>query len=203
LNPYDEFWDRRLGIRTFGFHPGFAGSNDDERRIAYIPTPYFDIFRVLKAAGLTNKDVFVDLGSGLGRAVFAASWIGAHQAIGVEIETTLIRKAIGNVRRSRVRPGSVEFCCTPAENYRNRNATCVFMFHPFGEKTLRLVLKNLELDWSMQKEKDLRIIYLNPVYENLLDEFHWLKCIERIPASKFWPPSSMRHYEAMIWRARS
>ena len=43
------------------------------------------IFRALKLIDLTNDDVFVDMGSGMGRTTFAASFIGAKRAIGVEI----------------------------------------------------------------------------------------------------------------------
>ena len=40
LHPYDEFWDRRLGVRTFGYHPATGGAGDDDWRVHYQPTPY-------------------------------------------------------------------------------------------------------------------------------------------------------------------
>ena len=71
--PADELWDRRLGVRTFGYHPATGGPGDREWYVHYIPSPYRDIFEVLRTAKLSPDDVFTDLGCGLGRVVFAAS----------------------------------------------------------------------------------------------------------------------------------
>ena len=71
LNPHDEFWDRRLGVRTFGFHPGTGNAGDPDWQVHYAPTPYSEIFRLLNLVDLSNEDVFVDLGSGMGRTTFA------------------------------------------------------------------------------------------------------------------------------------
>src|ERR1019366_10180781 len=133
LNPHDEFWDRRLGVRTFGYHPAMGDPGDNDWRVHYTPTPYSDIFRLLRMVGLRSDDVFVDLGSGMGRTVFAASWLGARRAVGIEVVPELCDKAKQNHKQSRLASRDIEFICTNAQGYRNPDITVLFMFHPFGE----------------------------------------------------------------------
>src|SRR4029079_11898688 len=96
LNPYDAYWDWRLGVHTFGHHPASGSEGESNWRLHYTPTPYSDIFQLLEMASLTEGDVFVDLGSGLGRAVFAASLMGARRSIGIEVVPDLCAKAAEN-----------------------------------------------------------------------------------------------------------
>src|SRR5947209_14416336 len=65
LNPYDAFWDWKLGVHTFGYHPASGKQGDSDWQLHYTPTPYADIFRLLRMVELGPDDVFVDLGGGL------------------------------------------------------------------------------------------------------------------------------------------
>src|SRR5690349_11676587 len=102
FNLGDAVWDRRLAVRTFGFHPAAGMEGDQDCRFHYEPTPYSDIFRLLKRVRLRKDDVFTDIGSGMGRAVFAASWMGARRSVGIEVVSDLCAKAIQNHRNSRL-----------------------------------------------------------------------------------------------------
>jgi SAM-dependent methyltransferase len=200
LNPRDEFWDRRLGVRTFGFHPAMGGPGDDDWRVHYTPTPYSDIFRLLRMVDLRSDDVFVDLGAGLGRAVFAASWLGARRAVGVEVVQDLCDKATQNHQQSRLASRDIKFICTNAQNYQNADTTVLFMFHPFGEATLRHVLRNIESVRMEGSHRTLRIIYVNPIYDAVLQQMRWLKCIGRVPAVQSWL-STTNHYDSTLWQS--
>jgi 16S rRNA G966 N2-methylase RsmD len=200
LNPFDEIWDRRLGVQTFGFHPGTGESNDADLQVHYTPTPYRDIFRLLKAVDLRNDDVFTDLGAGLGRAVFAASSMGARRAVGIEIVQELCDKAVKNLRRSRLADCNIEFACTNALDYQNSDTTVLFMFHPFGEATLRQVLRNLEVERMQKPHGTLRIIYRNPVYDAVLQQTKWLQCIGRVTDAATWPSGATR-YLTTLWQS--
>ena len=109
-----------------------------------MPTPYSDIFHLFRMVNLNEDDVFVDLGGGLGRAVFAASWIGARRAVGIEVVPDLCRKAIENLKCSRLIGRDIEFICNDALNYRHCGTSVLFMFHPFGEATMRRVLDDMK-----------------------------------------------------------
>jgi predicted RNA methylase len=62
---------------------GDPGDNDS--RVHYTPTPYGNLFRLLRMVNLRSDDVFVDLGAGMGRAVFAASWLDARRVVSIEV----------------------------------------------------------------------------------------------------------------------
>lgn len=98
LNPHEEYSDRKLGVRTFGYYPG-RDLNDPARSNYYMPTSYSDLLKFFKIADLRNDDVFVDLGSGMGRPVFLASHLGARRSIGLELVPSLHETAETNRRR--------------------------------------------------------------------------------------------------------
>jgi len=200
LNPWDELWDRRLGIRTFGFGQDKGDPSGDDYQVHYEPTPYYHIFRLLRMIDLREDDVFVDLGSGMGRPVFAASWLGAASAIGVEASRDLHDISVENKQNSRLADRDIRFHCQLAQNYRNPDMTVLFMAHPFGERTLSRVIKNAEKDRSGSRRRPLRILYINPLYEFVLERTKWLKHVGRPRVVKSWP-STAGHYEASIWKA--
>jgi predicted RNA methylase len=150
---------------------------------------------------LNEKDVFVDLGSGLGRPVFAASWRGAKRAIGVEVVPDLCAAAAENLACSRLAGKNIQFVCANATECELADTTVLFMFHPFGEHTLRTVLQNLEIARKRATSSPLRIIYGNPIYDFAMKESGWLECIARVP-----PPSlklsTASRYVTSLWRSR-
>ena len=201
LNPHDEFWDRRLGVQTFGYYPATGKPGDPDWKVHYTPTPYSDIFRLLRSVHLNRNDVFVDLGAGMGRAVFAASWLGAARSIGVEVVQYLCDRAKRNYRQSRLTYRNIEFISINAQDYRNPDMTVCFLFHPFGEATLIDVLRNMEFGRLRGQSPKLRIIYVNPVYDSVLVRTNWLECVGRIPAAKRWASTGAR-YETSLWQSR-
>lgn len=199
LNPHDEFWDRRIGIHTFGFNPGSGKQGDSDWRVHYTPTPYSDIFRLLQMVGLNKDDVFTDLGAGMGRAVFCASWMGAKRAVGIEIVQDLCETATQNHLQSRLAGRNIEFICKNAMDYQCSDTTVLFMFHPFGEATLRKVLHNIEAERMAGPRANLRIIYLNPVFDAVLQQTKWLKCVGHIEIATTKWPSTYKHNAATLW----
>src|SRR5262249_948066 len=157
-----------LGVHTFGYHPARGRQGDRDWQLHYTPTPYADIFRLLRMVKLGPDDVFVDLGGGLGRAVFAASWLGAKRAIGVEIVEDLCAGAQQNLQGSQLTDRDIQFVCMNALNYQHRDTTVLFMFHPFGEQTMRQVLRDME-NARADRTQRLRIIYMNPVFDDALE----------------------------------
>jgi precorrin-6B methylase 2 len=187
-------------VRTFGYHPANGKPGDDDWRVHYDPTPYSDIFRLLRLVELRNHDVFADLGAGMGRAVFAASWMGARRAVGIEIVQNLCNKATQNYRQSRLANRDIEFICASASNYWDHDTTILFMFHPFGEATLRQVLRNIEASRRKGTRHVLRVVYLNPVFDLVLQQTGWLRRMAHVPATARWP-STAKHYAATLWEA--
>ena len=200
LNPYDAFWDWKLGVHTFGYHPARGKQGDSDWQVHYTPTPYADIFRLLRMVELGPDDVFVDLGGGLGRAVFAASWLGAKRAIGVEIVEDLCDRAQQNVRGRRLADRDIQFICTNALNYQHRDTTVLFMFHPFGEQTMRQVLRDMGNAKADRTAQPLRIIYMNPVFDDALEQSGWLQRIARVPRRPRFL-STANSYVVSLWQS--
>jgi precorrin-6B methylase 2 len=196
LNPHDEFWDRRLGVHTFGFRPGTGSGDTPNWQVHYTPAPYSSIFESLQRAGLGKDDVFTDLGSGMGRAVFAASWMGAKQANGIEILPDLAETAEQNRRKSKLSNRSINFTCANARDADLGSTTVLFMFHSFGADTLAIVLQSFE----RQRGANARIVYMNPVFNEAVKEQGWLKRCELIkPAKRLI--STTTNWDVAIWYA--
>jgi hypothetical protein len=198
LNPHDEFWDRRLGVHTFGFRPASGSQDAPDWRLHYVPSSYSDIFFLLKYVGLTGEDVFTDLGSGMGRVVFAASWAGAKRSVGADILPDLCEIAEANRRKSRLANRDISFLCENAKDVDLTGSTVIFIYHSFGGDTLRTVLQNAKRVRDLSRP--LRIIYMNPVFNEVLKETPWLnqRALVRAPKRLLTTTSS---YDAAIWEA--
>lgn len=194
FHPHDELWDCLLGVRTFGFRDAVGNSSDADWRGHYVPTSYRHLFQMLKHVKLDTNDVFVDLGSGLGRAVFAASYMGAKQAVGVEIDADLCRNALETLGHSRLSRRNVSFVCTGAESYAFDDCTVLFIFNSFGVGTMRAVIENVEASLR-RRPRDIRIIYFNPSFAAPLEESKLLMKYD------FWPGIMGKRYAASFWRS--
>jgi SAM-dependent methyltransferase len=198
FSPHDAFWDMHLGVQTFGYHPETGRPGDDDWRVHYAPTPYRNIFRLLRAVDLNIDDCFLDLGCGMGRAVFVASVLGARKSIGVEVENSLLDQAKNNYLKSNLATRDIEFVHVNAQDFTNYECSVLFMYHPFGEKTLRDVLRNISAARSKSHRPPLRIIYVNPVYDAILSQADWLKPIGRLPGVKYGLSKAV-NFDATLW----
>lgn len=200
-NPVDEYWDRKLGVRTFGWYAGTGVPGTTNSYMPFVPSAYRDIFQYLRAANIGPDDVFVDLGSGLGRTVFAASWAGAKRAVGVELVQDLTNGAEANRKRSKLRNRDIEFVCANALEFNEPGMTILYMFHPFGESVLQQVLINLKAHRDTDPHvKPLRIIYANPVYNDALQRTGWLRKTADLPVTplRF---SSIGRFATSLWES--
>jgi SAM-dependent methyltransferase len=200
-NPVDEYWDRKLGVHTFGWHAGTGVPGTTNSYMPFVPSAYRDTFKYLRESGIGPDDVFVDLGSGLGRTVFAASWMGAKRAVGVELVEALTDGAEANRQRSSLRNRDIEFVCANALEFNEPGMTILYMFHPFGETVLEQVMVNLKAHRDADPHaKPLRIIYANPVYDDALQRTGWLRKTAHLPVEKLMFSSTGR-YPTSFWES--
>jgi hypothetical protein len=114
--------------------------------------------------------VFVDLGSGKGRALLIASEHPFKQVIGIEFSEELHITATANICKypkadcQRVTSLNVDAAGYgfPAENL------VIYLYHPFGERVFRQVIANLERSLEEHNRKAW-IIYFNPKLASILD----------------------------------
>lgn len=163
-------FDRRHGVRTAGVistaELGFTGT----ARSRYRPAGLTSLPRILRRREVGPNDVFLDLGSGMGRVVLqAALRYRFRRIVGVELSTRLHDIARCNVDRVRARLGP-EIVLVNADvlDYDvPDDVTVVFLYNPFGGHIFRTVVQRL-LASVDRSPRSLRIIYGNPVEEAVL-----------------------------------
>ena len=132
----DAWLDEFLGVDD----PLPADGTLARGNVPYMPCGVTTLLSVIEHARIDDRDVFVDIGSGWGRATaFVHSMTGAR-TIGVEIQPHLASRARRlNTPSSRVIEGDA------AEIVRTlREGTVFFLYCPFSGERLHRVLADLE-----------------------------------------------------------
>lgn len=137
----------------------------------YEPTPVGDLDALLELVPLARENAtFVDVGSGMGRAVLLAAGHPFRQVVGVEISPALHAIARDNLKafdRTSLR-------CRDVRLVRGDAATFVFpsgdlvvyLFNPFDETILARVLERLVTSAGM---RDITLVYHTPVARGAID----------------------------------
>ena len=113
--------------------------------VPYLPCPVDAILRMVEQARVHATDVFVDLGSGVGRAAALVHLLTGASTIGIEIQPGLVRASRALATRLRgLRFSPVEGDATRLAGYITIGSI-FFLYCPFGGERLEGVLDDLEL----------------------------------------------------------
>ncbi len=164
----DAVWERRFHIATGGRIDPRQG---DATR--YESVPYYTMFRMLDRLHIGPRDVVVDVGSGMGRAVCAAASYPIREAVGVELEPDLHAVAELNVARARHMRAPRRLHCGSAAEFDFRDITVILFFNPFGPATMQAVLGRIHTSLLAQP-RTIRIGYLNATCAHVLHEHSWI-----------------------------
>ncbi len=85
----DELLSGVLQLRE----PSKASAHLEREMVFYQPTPVRHILRLIELTALSEGDVLVDLGSGLGHVPLLASILTGAQSIGIEVEAAYVASA--------------------------------------------------------------------------------------------------------------
>jgi SAM-dependent methyltransferase len=183
-------YDRKMGLETsrlvnfadLGIEPAkIDGIGRNASGFAYVPSPASVPPTILKDLSLRyNEFSFVDLGSGMGRVVFAAAKFPFRKVVGVEFSDNLHQIAERNLAKvsGTLRAAAVELICQDVQEYTFPAGNCVvYLFNPFRETVMQTVLKNLERRFA-KSPAELYVIYYNPVLGTMLDVAPFLKRIK-------------------------
>ncbi|MDA0668233.1 MAG: class I SAM-dependent methyltransferase [Planctomycetota bacterium] len=133
---------------------------------------------------LQAVDVFLDLGCGKGRVTCMASRSNASRVVGLEQDDALLEIARKNLNRISDVRAQVDFHHGLAQDFDFDTTTVVFLFNPFGADTLRDVLHLLEQSLKRNPRR-LRIVYVNPVHEQVLSNADWLSNTHSWPSAAY------------------
>jgi predicted RNA methylase len=183
-------FDLEFGVRTSGLIAGrhlSSGHRHDRHNTAYYgvaPSVFREIlvrWRRSKPSAAMDDFTFVDLGSGMGRAVLLAAEYPFREVVGVELNPTLDRIARKNVaiwRAAEKVRAPIRMVCGDAAEFRPPPGPCVvFLFNPFGAAVLRRLLAGIAkyLSASAASAGELDILYVNNEHELVLERQAGLK----------------------------
>lgn len=171
----DALFDFRHGVRTGGWielkHLNVVGENK-ERGIDYQPVKSSHFLAAMRSFAIPTDGVFVDFGSGKGRALLLASLYGFRRVVGVEFAEELSLHAERNLARFRARarsPFEAQVLTLDATSYPVTSEDRVFfLYNPFQESVLAQVLANIRLS-VLAQPRPVHLVYANPVYRHVLD----------------------------------
>lgn len=162
-------WEMGFGIKSRGCTYGAA---TDE--IHYYSTiPYQSVMGILRNAPVRPDDVFFDIGCGKGRILCCAQLFSPKKVVGIEIDKGLSDTARSNLERMRGRKSPFAIINASATACDYNSGTVFYLFNPFGHSTLEQTLSLIENTLESNPRK-IRIIYVNPVFDRVLEASGWL-----------------------------
>lgn len=134
----DRVCEELLGIAAIP--PGTEISTPD--RIGYSPCSVAEVVRMVFEVPLRQEDVFVDVGSGLGKACLLVHLLSRAQAVGVEVQEDLVRRARESARVLGL--SGVSFVAEDAATADFGEGNVFFLYVPFTGELLEKVLQRIE-----------------------------------------------------------
>jgi predicted RNA methylase len=178
----DWYFDLHLGIKTRKIVEIMAVKDSYH----YSTIPYIACFYILERLELKPTDCFFDIGSGKGRLVCCAALQQIEAVNGVEMDEALCHISRENAKALRgIRtPITIHNVC--AEDFDYLHGTVYYLFNPFGAATLKAVLGRIQ-NSIRENPRNIRIVYVNPKFEEILAESGWLEL-----SSRFGPDQSVQ-----------
>ncbi|MGH7434474.1 MAG: hypothetical protein ACRENE_02285, partial [Polyangiaceae bacterium] len=122
--------------------------------VPYLPCSVDTLLRTIDLARIGPSDVFVDVGSGVGRAASLVNLLTGAEAIGIEVQPTLYARARAVAARLRLyRVFYVEGDAATLIDTLS-TGTVFFLYCPFGGERLTAVLSGLE---ALARARPLRL----------------------------------------------
>lgn len=153
-------FDLMLGVSTRGFVVSEAGADN----CYYSGCEWLSVRRALKDLHPGRSDVFIDLGSGKGKALLVAGLLPYKRVVGVEMDKELCRSARDNIDRARPRLRADNVECIHANALEwpiPEDASVIFMFNPFIGQTFYGVMERVFASYD-RNPRILHIVYEHP-----------------------------------------
>ncbi len=159
----------------------------------YHPAPARVIAHAVSDLPIRYEDyVFVDFGSGKGRALLVAASFAFQRIIGVEASPALNDVALQNIARYRADHQScraIEARCMDCLDFELPDENIVlYMYHPFAASVLREVLTRVAQRFS-RSSKEIYIVYLSPFHDRVFRElggFEQVSCCQVMKFDHSW-----------------
>jgi hypothetical protein len=137
--------------------------------VLYQPTPARHIFHLIGLTALTETDVLVDVGSGLGHVPLLAAILTSARSIGIELEATYVERARQCAQRLNL--NRVTFIQEDARAADLSTGTVFYLYTPFTGSILSSVLSRLRREAAA---RPIRICTYGPCTPAVAEE-SWLE----------------------------
>jgi hypothetical protein len=164
-----EGFDREHGVDTEGTIVPEQLDATSENRVfaapyqAVLPETFFHVMKLLPID--FARSLFIDFGSGKGRALLLASELPFKKIVGIEFSSHLQQVAEANLRQYRSTTQqcrSFELVCSDAVAYGIPPEPAVFFFfNPFGEEVMAKVAAGIRRSLQ-QAPRTVFVVYFNP-----------------------------------------
>jgi SAM-dependent methyltransferase len=167
--------ERELGIRTFGAHAPDELSIEADSKLGghlYQPSSSVIFEKAMNALPFNfSEKVFLDIGSGKGRALILAAEAGYRKVIGVEYASELNDIAHTNIVRVRDRFPNTEFVLSEGDALAYdipEEVDVIYLFNPFDEEATRGLLRSVKP--VFEREKRIDLVYVHPIHCQVLQQ---------------------------------
>jgi SAM-dependent methyltransferase len=160
-------------------------SENQKHGVGYLPTTQFRFRTIMKSFPVpTEPFTFIDLGCGKGKVMLLASHYPFRQIIGVEFSPELAATASRNCSKyssSQQKCQDFSVVCEDVAYYRLPSGPLViYMFNPFREPVMNLVLKEFRRSLETDSQ-EFYVIYFGPTLGRLLEQSDFLVPIQEGP----------------------
>jgi len=180
----DRAFDARYRIDTRqgdGTYLKQLGTDAAQFAVPYEAVQVFMFHRMLGELSLNCRDyVFVDLGSGKGRALLLAARAGFSEVIGVEFSREIHQDALANVAaftRKEDAGRRIRLVCQDAADYElPAQHLVLFLYNPFFGEVMKAVVAKVA-HFLQEYDQDLVLLYRNPQCAELFDQLPGLRVV--------------------------
>ncbi|MGC2285988.1 MAG: class I SAM-dependent methyltransferase [Candidatus Acidiferrum sp.] len=174
---YDYLDELISGVLQFK-EPAAAVAQLESEMVAYQPTPARHIFDLLGRTALTERDILIDLGSGLGQVTLMASICTRANCTGIELDPSYVDCALKSARSLNL--SNASFIQGDARAADLSGGTVFYLYTPFIGAILRDVLNSLRRE-AVQRE--IRVCTFGPCTRVVAEE-PWLRVVGPLEADR-------------------
>ncbi|WP_266171900.1 hypothetical protein [Dyella subtropica] len=168
---YDYLDELVSGVLAFD-PPDESIAELPDEMVFYQPTPARHIFDMIDRASLTEDDVLIDLGSGLGHVPLLTSICTGARSVGIELEAAYVTGA--RLCAQALHLGSVTFVQQDAREADLSIGTVFYLYTPFIGSVMRRVLDTLRREAA---KREIRVCTFGPCTPIVAEE-PWLRSID-------------------------